>query len=106
VQDPAALLGAEQMAPLLVEAKASYDVVVIDSPPLLAVSDAIPLAVAADGVIAISRSDLTTREDAQRFHRALDRIRGVTVLGLVLNGVRGTHTPRYPYAGYPDAGYK
>ena len=106
VQDPAALLGTEQMAPFLVEAKVSYDVVVIDSPPLLAVSDAIPLAVAVDGVIAVSRSNLTTPDDAQRFRRALDRLRGVTVLGLVLNGVRGAHAPRYPYAGYPYAGYK
>jgi len=85
---------------VLAEAKTSYDVVVIDSSPLLVVSDAIPLAAAVDGVIAVSRSNLTTRDDAQRFSRALDRLRDVEVLGLVLNGVRGTHASRYPYAGY------
>jgi Mrp family chromosome partitioning ATPase/capsular polysaccharide biosynthesis protein len=100
VRDPAALLGTEQMASVLVEAKTSYDVVVIDSSPLLVVSDAIPLAAAVDGVIAVSRSNLTTRDDAQRFSRALDRLREVEVLGLVLNGVRGTHASRYAYAGY------
>jgi Mrp family chromosome partitioning ATPase/capsular polysaccharide biosynthesis protein len=101
VRDPAALLGTEQMVWLLLEAEAAYDIVLIDSSPLLTVSDAIPLATGVDGVIALTRSNLTTRDDAQRFRRALDRLPDVTVLGLVLNGVRDSHGPRYHDAGYP-----
>jgi Mrp family chromosome partitioning ATPase/capsular polysaccharide biosynthesis protein len=96
--DPAALLSSEQMARLLEEVGDSYDVVLIDSPPLLAVSDAIPLSTAVDGVIAVTREDLTTRDDVQGFRRTLDRLPQVTVLGLVANGVRDLDVPRY-YAG-------
>jgi Mrp family chromosome partitioning ATPase len=101
VPDPGGLLGTAQLARFLSQAKVAYDVVLVDSSPLLAVSDAIPLAAAVDGVIVVSRSNLTTRDDAQRLRRALDRLPGVTVLGLVLNGDRDSHA-RYHYY---DAGY-
>ena len=99
--DPAALLGTPAMARLLSEAVSSYDVVLVDSSPLLAVSDAIPLAKAVDGVVVVTRSDYTTIDAAQSLRRALERLPDVSVIGLVANGVRDSsaHHYRYRYAG-------
>jgi succinoglycan biosynthesis transport protein ExoP len=87
--DPAALLGSPQLKALLAEAAASYDVVLIDSPPMLAVSDAIPLAAAADAVIVVARAEFTTRDAVKRCRQALDRMPTLTVRGVVVNSVRG-----------------
>jgi polysaccharide biosynthesis transport protein len=100
--DPAALLGTAGMTRVLSEAANSYDVVLVDSPPLLAVSDAIPLARAVDGVIVVTRSDYTTIDAAQSLRQALERLPDVTLIGLVANGLRDSEYPtryRYRYAG-------
>jgi Mrp family chromosome partitioning ATPase/capsular polysaccharide biosynthesis protein len=86
--DPAALLGSAQLKALVGEATAKYDLVLIDSPPVLSVSDAIPLATAVDAVIVVARPEFTTRDAAQRCHQALERVSSVTVLGVVANAVR------------------
>jgi polysaccharide biosynthesis transport protein len=90
--DPAALLGSPQLKALLAEAAASYDVVLIDSPPMLTVSDAIPLAAAADAVIVVARAEFTTRDAVRRCRQALDRMPTLTVRGVVVNSVRGDDT--------------
>jgi Mrp family chromosome partitioning ATPase len=100
--DPAALLGTAGMTRVLSEAANSYDVVLVDSSPLLTVSDAIPLARAVDGVIVVTRSDYTTIDAAESLRQALERLPDVTVIGLVANGVRDSEYPtqyRYRYAG-------
>lgn len=99
--DPGALLGTAGMTQLLSEAAASYDVVLIDSAPVLAVSDAIPLATAVDGVIVVTRSDYTPRDAAGGLRRMLERLPDVNVLGLVANCVPDSECPpqyRYQYA--------
>lgn len=90
------------MRRVLSEAANAYDVVLVDSSPLLAVSDAIPLARAVDAVIVVTRSDYTTIDAAQSLRRALERLPDVTVIGLVANGVRDSEYPpqyRYRFAG-------
>jgi Mrp family chromosome partitioning ATPase len=90
------------MTRVLSEAANSYDVVLVDSSPLLTVSDAIPLARAVDGVIVVTRSDYTTIDAAESLRQALERLPDVTVIGLVANGVRDSEYPtqyRYRYAG-------
>jgi non-specific protein-tyrosine kinase len=86
--DPAALLGSARLRVLLAEATDKYDFVLIDSPAVLSVSDAIPLASAADAVIVVARAEFTTRDAAQRCRQALERVSTVTVLGVVANAVR------------------
>ena len=95
--DPAALLGSEEFTALLAEAAASYDVVLIDSTPILAVSDAIPVAASVDAVVVVARSDFTTRDAAQRCRQALERVKGINVVGVVANGVRDEADLRRPY---------
>jgi Mrp family chromosome partitioning ATPase len=95
--DPAALLGSAEFTTLLAEAAASYDVVLIDSTPILAVSDAIPVAASVDAVVVVARSDFTTRDAAQRCRQALERVKGINVVGVVANGVRDEADLRRPY---------
>ena len=100
--DPGALLGTPGMKRVLSEAANAYDVVLVDSSPLLAVSDAIPLARAVDTVIVVTRSDYTTTDAAEGLRRALERLPDATVIGLVANGVRNSEYPpqyRYRFAG-------
>jgi len=84
--NPAELLGSPRMQEILQEAKSRFDVVLLDSPPLLAVTDAAVLATMVDGVVLVIRTGRTKR-DAVR--RALGHIRSVRgrLLGAVLNDV-------------------
>jgi Mrp family chromosome partitioning ATPase/capsular polysaccharide biosynthesis protein len=95
--DPAALLGTQELKQLLKEARGTYDVVLIDSSPILAVSDAIPVATAVDAVVLVTRSEFTTRDQAQRCRKALERVPNVNVLGVVANGVRDSDNIVRPY---------
>jgi Mrp family chromosome partitioning ATPase len=76
-----------------------HDVVVIDSPPLLAVSDAIPLFSVVDGVIIVARLGVTTRDASRRLTNALERIPQGNVVGVVANDQSGSmlETPYYEY---------
>jgi capsular exopolysaccharide synthesis family protein len=84
--NPAELLGSARMQEILHEAKARFDIVLLDSPPLLAVTDAAVLSTMVDGVVLVIRTGRTKR-DAVR--RALGHIRSVRgrLLGAVLNDV-------------------
>jgi capsular exopolysaccharide synthesis family protein len=84
--NPAELLGSSRMQEILHRAKAEFDVVLLDSPPLLAVTDAAVLSTMVDGVVLVIRTERTKR-DAVR--RALGHVRSVRgrLLGAVLNDV-------------------
>jgi succinoglycan biosynthesis transport protein ExoP len=85
--DPAAVLSSARLKPLLAEAATRYDLVLIDSPPVLAVSDAVPLAAAVDAVVVVARSGFTTRDAAASCRQALERVPDVRVLGVVVNAI-------------------
>ena len=84
--NPAELLGSTRMQEVLHDAKARFDVVLLDSPPLLAVTDAAVLSTMVDGVVLVIRTERTKREAVRR---ALGHIRSVRgrLLGAVLNDV-------------------
>lgn len=84
--NPAELLGSSKMQAILQEAKGRFDTVLLDSPPLLAVTDGAVLSTMVDGVVLVIRTQ-RTRRDAVR--RALGHIRSVhgRLLGAVLNDV-------------------
>jgi capsular exopolysaccharide synthesis family protein len=87
VQNPTELLTSWRMWQLLTGARDHFDFVVIDSPPLLPVSDGLLLANVADGVLLVVESK---RSREQQVHEAMQRLQktGASVLGAVLN--RGT----------------
>jgi capsular exopolysaccharide synthesis family protein len=82
--NPSELLGSQQMADLLGTLANHYDLVVIDAPPVLPVTDAAVLAAIADGAVLVLRHARTRREEAQRAIQALTAV-NAKLLGTVLN---------------------
>jgi len=89
--NPAELLSSERMRTLLGEAKAEYQFVVVDSPPLLNVADSRILATMVEGVVLVVKGGVTPRELAQRA-QGYARDVGANLIGVVLNNldVRGS----------------
>lgn len=95
---PQTLLQSERMRALIAEASQGYDLVLLDTPPLLAVSDAVILTHYVDAVVFVVRWESTAR-DAVR--NALDLLRkaGAPLGGAVLTQV---DVKRHAYYGYGD----
>ncbi|HMH48315.1 MAG TPA: polysaccharide biosynthesis tyrosine autokinase [Solirubrobacteraceae bacterium] len=97
--NPAALVESGAMESVLEQAKSEYDLVVIDTPPLTAVSDAFPLLGKVDGVVIVGWVGRNRRDVAQRLHETLAGA-GAPLLGVVANGYssRGLGAYGYDYA--------
>src|SRR5439155_22909974 len=99
--NPARLIESHAMAGVLEEARSTYDLVVINTPPLAAVSDAFPLLRKVDGVIIVGRGGRNRRDVAERLHETLADARA-PLLGVVANGFKARQPRSYGYA-YDDA---
>jgi capsular exopolysaccharide synthesis family protein len=97
--NPSELLGSPRMREVLAELRERFDVVLFDSPPLLAVTDAAVLSTLVDGVILVVRMGTTARAAVRR---ATSHLRAVhsRVLGAVLNDVDFTSGSYYGGYGY------
>jgi succinoglycan biosynthesis transport protein ExoP len=84
--DPAELLSSHMMDSTLKELMKRFTQIVVDSPPLLLVTDAVVLSAIVDGVILVVSSGTTGRGALARAHRILENA-GSRVLGMVLNKV-------------------
>jgi capsular exopolysaccharide synthesis family protein len=97
--NPAELLGAKRFDSLLEESKQQFDLVIIDSPPVLLVTDPVAISMKVDGTIVVVRSRSTTRPILNRAAETLARSDG-RKLGFVVNGV-DTNSVEYYYSyGY------
>lgn len=94
--NPTELLESQRMKDLVAEAEASYDLVVIDTPPVLVVSDAMPLITSASGVLAVSGLGVSTHGSAADLAEQLERVDAPT-LGVVANF---SERPGRAYEGY------
>ena len=83
-QNPAELVGSRRMRELLDAVSERFDVVLLDSPPVLAVSDAGALAPMADGVLLVVGSGLAARLALRRAKDAIQAVKG-RIVGAVLN---------------------
>jgi len=81
---PAELLESERLKDLLKELKPKFDLILIDSPPVIPYSDASVLSSQIDGVLLVVQSGKTHREDIQQVYATL-RDNQANVLGVVLN---------------------
>ncbi len=103
--NPGELIESHAMEILLQQAQSSYDLVVIDTPPLTAVSDAFPLLRKVDGVVIVGRVGRNRRDVAQRLHETLTGA-GAPLLGVIANGFkagsRGSYGYSYDYSYAPD----
>jgi polysaccharide biosynthesis transport protein len=104
--NPAELLESHAMKALLEQARATYDLVVIDTPPLAAVSDAFPLLNLVDGVVIVGRVGRNRRDVAVRLHETLAGA-NAPLLGVVANGFKAGRLRSYGYAydGASDRAY-
>jgi len=96
--NPSELLASKQFERLLTEASDIYEMIIIDTPPLLAVTDAQILATKLDGVIIVARSGQTEINQLQESVEAINKVKG-NMLGAVLNDVDKTDNTNYYYYG-------
>ena len=82
--NPSELLQSHAMEALLLELRETYDIVILDAPPLLPVTDAALLATRADGAVIVVSHGRTTRDQLATSIERLDSV-GATTLGLVVN---------------------
>ncbi len=89
---------------LLEYVRAAFDFVVIDSPPILAVTDPASVAARADGVIITLRLAKRSRDLAKRAVDQLQNV-GANILGVVVNGVDSVESYGYRFYSYGGYGY-
>ncbi len=95
--NPGELIESHAMETVLERVKTQYDLIVIDTPPLTAVSDAFPLLSKVDGVVIVGRVGRNRRDVAQRLHETLSGA-GAPLLGVIANGFKARRNAPYSYA--------
>lgn len=94
------LLGSSKMHEVLTELQEIYDYVVIDSPPVMPVSDALLLSTLADGVLLVANASHTPRHQVRAARARLEYARA-KIFGTVLNRVKLHHSEyHYYHQGY------
>ena len=101
--DPARLLQGERLGRFLTGVRDSFDLVIVDAPPVLPVPDALTIGRWTDGAVLAVRHDVSRFALVEKANRRLASV-GVPVIGAVVNGVRipdstyGSYYPSYAYA--------
>jgi capsular exopolysaccharide synthesis family protein len=94
-----------RLATLLDEFAKEYDLVILDSPPLLGFAECLQMTTAADGVLIVSLAGETRRKAVAAVISVLSRLRA-NVIGVVLNQVsQNTSSEAYSYYGYYRYGH-
>jgi capsular exopolysaccharide synthesis family protein len=99
--NPSELLSSTQMRELLERLGESYDYVLIDSPPLLAVADALELARIVDGVVLTARRNRSTTDEAREVRALVERL-AIHLVGVVFTDIRSPVGYGYGYGDGPD----
>ncbi|MDN5686075.1 MAG: polysaccharide biosynthesis tyrosine autokinase [Brachybacterium sp.] len=95
--NPSELLGSSAMEDVLREAARHYDVVIVDVPPVLAVTDAAVLSRVVGGVVVVAQNERVRLAEFERSMAKLQAV-GANIVGTVLNRARGVSGSRYAYA--------
>lgn len=101
--NPAEIVQTEAMSALLDQLRDFYDVVVIDSPPLLPVADAALLAAKSDGALLVVRHGRTGHDQVRAARERLDHV-GARLLGTVISMAPRRASARYGYGYEYDEG--
>lgn len=96
--NPSELLTSAQMTGLLDRLSASFDYVLVDSPPVLLVADALELAQSVDGVVLVVRRGSASTDEARELRATVGRL-GIHLVGAVLTDVE----PVRSYGAYGDS---
>jgi non-specific protein-tyrosine kinase len=82
---PADILGSQRMGSVIERLRGVADMVLFDTPPVIAVTDAAVLATRVDGVLLVFQAGKTSRERARRTREILEKVKA-NIIGVVLNG--------------------
>lgn len=96
---PYELLESDRMTQFLEELRSRFDYIVIDTPPILLVSDALAVAPKTDGTVLVCRHNLSYVSDMQRSLSTLEFAKA-NVLGIVVNDYHAPQGKGYGYGGY------
>ncbi len=101
--NPSELLGSQKMGQILSQVKSFSDIVIIDTPPIMAVTDAAVLGAKVDGVLLVVEPGKTRLASARHTVEQMQRV-GANLLGVVLNNL-DMGSARYGYRYYYYKGY-
>jgi polysaccharide biosynthesis transport protein len=98
VSNPSEMLNSDSFSRMIEALSGRYDRILVDSPPVVSVTDALILAARCDTTILVLRADVSTRKIASQAREALARV-DARILGAVVNDV-SLRSDRYGYGGY------
>lgn len=109
--NPSELLGSIQFKSFLEKLESEYDIVILDSPPFISVTDSEILYNITDGTILVSRANMTPMETFMKTYKRLHSINPRNMLGCVLNNFSfkssyGYYYNYYYYYSKPDSNKK
>lgn len=102
--DPSRLLQGERLGKLIAQARESFDMIIVDAPPVLPVPDALTIGRWTDGAVLAVRHDTSRFPLVERANRRLAHV-GVPVIGAVVNGVRSMEAAYGGGYGYAYGSY-
>jgi capsular exopolysaccharide synthesis family protein len=106
VSDTSRIFQGRNFGMLIARLRQSYDLIIIDSPPVLPVPDGLILGRWTDGAVLASRYDVSRAPQVERARRQLTNA-GIPVLGTVINGMKSadSYYGRYSYSRGRSSGY-
>ncbi|HZG86160.1 CpsD/CapB family tyrosine-protein kinase [Paenibacillus sp.] len=99
--NPSELLSSKRMESLIAELRSEFDIIIIDTPPTLAVADAQIISTRSDGAILVLNSGNVKRELALKAKQSLEHAKA-RILGVVLNNVDRKNADSYYYYYYGE----
>lgn len=96
--NPAEMLASSAMTDLIEKLREEYDVIILDSAPVGAVTDAQILSTKVDGTILVTRAERTKRDVVLEAENSLKKV-GANLIGSVLHGVENSKGKYYYYYG-------
>lgn len=103
--NPSEMLASKSMEKYLEEMKEHFDYIILDTPPLQAVTDAQVLSTKADGTLLVIRAEETKRDSVLNSVNLIKKVNG-TIIGTILNGVDNKRNKYYYYYGEDQKGKK
>lgn len=99
--NPSEILASKRMSSMLDDLKSQFDIIIIDTPPTLAVTDAQIIAAQSDGVLMVVDAGKVKKEASARAKAGLDMV-GTKLLGVVLNNISRSSAEGYYYYYYGE----
>ena len=99
--NPSELLGSKKNRALLAKLKEEYDTIILDTPPLLAVTDAQVLTTISDGTIIVAQHGVTKKDEILQAKGLLEKVKG-NILGVVLSQIPVDDNSYYYYYSYAE----